>query len=162
MTSNTAPEFIFHDLFLKVPYKWAAGEYIGEFLKELRDSGKIYSNRCPGCGRWSCPPRPVCGVCHTKTEPKEKWKTLGPQGTLLGFCVTEQPFMMPTTGKMLEVPYSIGIILLDGAPATLQHRLAETDPAKLIPGMRVEAVFKPREERDGNIFDIVHFRTLGQ
>jgi len=160
MKSNIVPEFIFHDVMLKIPYKWAAGEYMGEFLTQLKETGNIYSNRCPACGRHSCPPRPVCGVCHAKTEPKEKWKAIGPQGTLLAFCVTEQSFMVPNTGKMLEVPYSIGVILLDGAPVTLQHRLVESDPEKLKPGMRVEAVFKPKEQRLGNIFDIVHFKTI--
>jgi uncharacterized OB-fold protein len=68
--------------------------------------------------------------------------------------------MVPNTGKMLEVPYSIGIILLDGAPVTLQHRLAESNTEKLKPGMRVEAVFKPKEQRLGDIFDIIHFKTI--
>ncbi|MBN1376252.1 MAG: Zn-ribbon domain-containing OB-fold protein [Dehalococcoidia bacterium] len=160
MKSKNVPEFIIRDIYLKIPYKWATGDYTGEFLTQIKESGQILGNRCPSCGRWSCPPRPICGVCHIKTEPREKWKALGPKGTVLGFCVTEQSFMVPNTGEMLEVPYSIAIILLDGAPVTLQHRLAESNPEKIKPGMRVEAVFKPKAERNGDIFDIVHFKTI--
>lgn len=160
MKRNETPELIFHDVMLKIPYKWAAGEYMGEFFNELRETGRICSSKCPACGRYSCPPRPVCGVCHTKLEPREKWKPVGPKGTLLAFCVSEQSFLVPNTGDMLEVPYSIGVILLDGAPVTLQHKLQENDPARLKPGMRVEAVFKPAEERKGDIFDIIHFKTI--
>lgn len=162
MKKNETPELIFHDALLKIPYKWAAGEYMGAFLTELKDSGRIYSSKCPACGRCSCPPRPVCGVCHTELEPREKWKPVGPKGTLLAFCVSEQSFLVPNTGDMLEVPYSIGVIMLDGAPATLQHKLQETDPGKLKPGMRVEAIFKPAAERKGDIFDIIHFKTIAE
>jgi uncharacterized OB-fold protein len=50
--------------------------------------------------------------------------------------------------------------MLDGAPCTLQHQMEETDPEKIKPGMRVEAILKPAAERKGNIFDIKHFVTI--
>jgi len=61
---------------------------------------------------------------------------------------------------MLKVPFAVGIVMLDGAPCTLQHQMEETDPAKIKPGMRVEAILKPAAERKGNIFDIKHFVTI--
>ena len=54
MKKNEERELIFHNVLLKIPYKWAAGDYTGEFLTELKETGKIYSNRCPNCGRYSC------------------------------------------------------------------------------------------------------------
>jgi uncharacterized OB-fold protein len=85
---------------------------------------------------------------------------VGPKGILLTFFICEQSFLIPTTGEMLEVPFSVGLVMLDGAPVMLQHQLEETDVEKIKPGMRVEAVFKPKEERKGNIFDIIHFKTI--
>jgi len=85
---------------------------------------------------------------------------VGPRGTVIGFSVVEQSFLVPTTGEMLEVPIGVGIILLDGAPVSLQHRLQETNSEKIKAGMRVEAVFKPREQRQANIFDILYFKTI--
>jgi hypothetical protein len=93
-------------------------------------------------------------------EERGKWVEVGPKGTVIGFSVVEQSFLVPTTGDMLEVPFSVGIILLDGAPVTLQHRLQETNPDKIKAGLRVEAVFKPKEQRQENIFDILYFRTI--
>lgn len=153
-------ELVTQEMLLKIPYRWSTGEYIGEFLQELRDSGRIYANKCPNCGRFRCPPWPVCGVCHTRMEERGKWVEVGPKGTVIGFSVVEQSFLVPTTGDMLEVPFSVGIILLDGAPVTLQHRLQETNPDKIKAGLRVEAVFKPKEQRQANIFDILYFRTI--
>jgi uncharacterized OB-fold protein len=160
MRQETTDELITHETLLKIPYQWAAGEYTGEFLRELRDSGRIYANKCPKCHRFRCPPGPVCGVCHTRMAEREKWVEVGPKGTLLAFSVAEQSFLIPTTGDMLEVPFSVGVILLDGAPASLQHRLEETNPDKIKVGMRVEAVFKPKEQRQANIFDIMHFKAI--
>lgn len=160
MQQKTTDELITLEMLAKIPYRWAAGEYIGEFLRELRDSGKIYVNKCPKCGRFRCPPGPVCSRCHTRMEEKEKWVEVGPKGTLISFFIAEQSFLVPTTGDMLEVPFSVGLILLDGAPVTFGHQLEETNPEKIEVGMRVEAVFKPKEQRQANIFDILHFKAV--
>jgi uncharacterized OB-fold protein len=76
--------------------------------------------------------------------------------------MAEQSFLLPTTGEMLKIPFAVGIVLLDGAQVILQHQLEETDPEKIKPFMRVEAVIKPKAERKGNIYDIVHFKTINE
>jgi hypothetical protein len=160
MEQKATEELIIQETVLKIPYRWAAGECISLFLWELKNSGRIYANRCPECGRFRCPPGPVCSMCHAKMQKREKWISVGPRGTLLAFFVVEQSFLVPTTGAMLQVPFSVGIILLDGAPVTLQHQLKETNPGKIKVGMRVEAVFKARKQRQANIFDILHFEAI--
>lgn len=160
MKSKEQLELVYLDMTLKMPFKWNTGEPLGEFFREIKQNGKIYANQCPTCGRNFCPPLGICTRDHTMCNGKDKWVSVGPKGTLLGFFICEQSFLVPTTGKMLEVPFSVGVIQLDGAPVTLQHCLQETDVEKIKRGMRVEAVFKPKEEREGNIFDIIHFRTI--
>ena len=55
-------------------------------------------------------------------------------------------------------------ILLDGTEAgrctPLYHILEETDIKKISIGMRVQAVWRPREERIGSLNDILYFRTI--
>lgn len=143
-----------------VPYRWSAGIYGGKFLTELRDNGKIYANKCPKCGFHCIYPRIACPRCSIRMEEWGKWIEVGPKGTVLLFNITEQPFLNPMTGKMLKVPMTVGLIQLDGAPVVFTHYLEETNPEKLCIGMRVEAVFKPREERKANINDILHFKTI--
>ena len=160
MKPKAQEELIYLDMTLKLPFKWRTGEPMGEFFRELKANGKIYANQCPKCGRNYCPPINVCTRDHSKCSEKDKWVAVGPKGTVLTFYISEQSFLIPTTGEMLKVPFSVGIVLLDGAPVTLQHQLEETDPEKIQPGMRVEAIFKPKAERKGNIFDIIHFKTI--
>jgi uncharacterized OB-fold protein len=145
---------------MNIPYNWGAGAFVGKALEELRDNGTIYANQCPQCGRFHLPPRMVCGRCHVEMEGFEKWVKVGPQGTVLLFTVTVRPFLEPETGKPRKVPYTVGTIQLDGAPVAFEHLLKETDPEKITVGMRVEAVFKPKEQRTGDLRDILHFKTL--
>jgi uncharacterized protein len=160
MQQKAQEELVYLDMTLKMPFKWNTGEPLGEFFRELKANGTIYSNACPTCGRVYCPPISVCTRDHTKCTEKDKWVAVGPKGTLLTFFVAEQSFLVPTTGEMLKVPFAVGIVMLDGAACTLQHQMQETDPEKIKPGMRVQAILKPEAERQGNIFDIVHFVTI--
>ena len=160
MSEKATQEQLILEWWMRVPYKWAAGAYVGKWLEELRDNGKIYANKCPNCGRFFTPARPVCGRCHVRMEEWGKWVEVGPKGTVLSCNVVEQSFWYPTKGEMLRVPFTVGIIQLDGAPTAITHYLEETSSEKLHIGMRVEAVLKPKEQRQGNIFDIIHFRTI--
>lgn len=145
---------------MNIPYNWGAGDFVGKALEELRDNGKIYANQCPQCGRFQLPPRMVCGRCHVEMEGFEKWVEVGPQGTVLLFTVTVKSFLEPETGKPREVPYTVATIQLDGAPVAFEHFLEETDPEKIKVGMRVEALLKPKEQRKGDLRDILYFKTL--
>jgi len=47
---------------------------------------------------------------------------------------------------------------MDGTDGGLVHYLGEVDSRDVRIGMQVEAVFKPKKERKGSIFDIKYFR----
>ena len=90
----------------------------------------------------------------------EEWVEVGPGGTLAGCTIVYVPFIDPMTGAQRPVPYGFGLIRFDGADTNIYHLLDETDPAGIGVGRRVEAVFKPREERVGSLADIRHFRVV--
>lgn len=140
-----------------LPYRWRAGLYLGRFFQELKDRGRIWANICPRCGAGHLPPRIFCGRCLTEMG---EWVEVGPRGTVLDFIVVMQPFSDVSTGKPRKVPYTSAVIALDGAPVSFTHFLDETDPSKLKRGLRVEAVFKPPEQRQGRMTDILYFRVL--
>ena len=58
-----------------------------------------------------------------------------------------------------EIP---AVIDIDGtSPAVgIMHKLGEVDPQAVRIGMRVQAVWKPPEEREGSILDIKYFKPL--
>jgi uncharacterized OB-fold protein len=62
----------------------------------------------------------------------------------------------------LEEPQMPAVIEIDGASSGMgiMHMLGEVDPDTLGIGMRVQAVWKPAEQRIGAITDIAYFKPL--
>lgn len=151
-------EFISIPITVDVPYRFAAGKYMSRFLIELRDNGKFFGIKCPKCGRVQLPPRVVCAVCHVKNE---EWIELSHAGTLLGFSIVHLPLTDPTTGLPHKTPYTYGTVRLDGSDSALDHLIdVEPDIEKVWVGMRVRVVLRPKEERTGDLSDILHFAPI--
>jgi uncharacterized OB-fold protein len=152
------PELLEVIIPLDLRYKWGAGRHLGAFLRALK-AGLIIANQCPECERLQLPPTPVCGRCHVAMG--ADWIELSHQGTVISYSFVVDPMYDAGIGDMRPVPYTIAAIVLDGGPdVAFFHRLEENDPEKVRVGMRVEAVFRPPQERQATMEDIIHFRTI--
>jgi uncharacterized protein len=138
-------------------YTYAAGRYASHFMVTLRDEGRILAIRDPGSGKVLIPPRAVSGLSG---EELHEWVEVGPQGTVTGCTIVETPFVDPMTGEQRPVPYGFGFVRLDGADTNIYHFLDATSHEEIEVGMRVEAVLKPAEEREGAMSDIMYFRRI--
>ena len=123
---------------------------ISRFFREIMENQRIMGTKCPKCGIVFCPPTSDCPKCWVPTE----WVDVGPQGTMLHYTLIN----LPALWIEKEVPYTLGLIKLDGADTGLMHFVDENDLPKLKNGLRVEAVFE--EERKGYITDIAHFKVI--
>lgn len=148
---------------VNMPFTESAGMYLSKFFTALRDEGKILANRCPSCQRIILPPRIMCGFCKARVEDKdENWVTLSDKGTVVSYTVTTEREVDRVTGKIVGEYYPTAFIRLDGGDewSLLAHFLSEPDPAKIHTGLRVQAVWKPKEQRRARMTDIMYFRTL--
>ena len=143
----------------KADYAWDEGVAIGRFLAGLKE-GTILGITCPQCNRVLVPPRMVCEHCFAPTS---NWVELPGTGTVKTFSIVTVRWDM----ERLETPMVPAVIALDGAApggggGGIMHILGEVDPTPeaVQIGMRVEAVWKPAEERTGAITDILYFRPL--
>ena len=151
-----APELLVMDYVLSLPCRFDAGRYMGRFLVELRDNKKIWANKCPSCGRITCPPVSFCDFCHG-VEMTE-WLEQNDEGVLRSAEVVLFEFIQPSTGQVQPVPWAHGNLLLDTG-ASLGHYLAPPDPTKLKRGERYKVVWK-EEGRVGDVHDIQHFKAV--
>lgn len=158
MRREKGKDYLYITLHTELPYQYSAGRYMSRFLTTLRDEARILASRCTHCGTVLVPPRVVCGNCFAEME---EFVEVGPRGTLKTFSVINFPFIDPFTGVQRPVPYGYAIVQLDGCDNGLPHFLDEIDVHKLRIGLRVEAVFKPQDERGGAMTDILHFRVIG-
>jgi uncharacterized OB-fold protein len=136
---------------LKVPYRYSMGGVPSKFFIEIRDNQKIMGIRCPSCDVVFVPPRSTCGRCFSQLQ---EWVEVGNQGTLETY--TQVRYSTPV--QPASAPFYYGIIKLDGADTGLAHMVGDLQGKEPRIGMRVQAVFK--EERKGNMLDILHFKPV--
>jgi len=119
------------------------------------EQGKLIGQRCPVCSKVYIPPR---GACPVDGVPTSENVELPDRGIVTTFCVVNVPFM----GQKIKPPYVAAYVLLDGADIALMHLILECDAADVRMGMRVEAVWRPREEWVPGLQNIEYFRPTGE
>ncbi len=127
-----------------------AGE---RFFREIKDNGKFVGTRCPKCNLIYLPPRIYCERCFNGLE---EWVEIPNRGIVYTFTAA----YVDLDDNRLEKPVIIALIRFDGIHGGLIHKLGEVEPGKVNFGMKVEAVFKEKEKREGNILDIEYFRPI--
>jgi uncharacterized protein len=100
---------------------------------------------------------PPHGADPATGQPTTEFVELPDKGTVTTFAIINIPFM----GQRIKPPYVAGYVLLDGADIPFLHLISEIDPSQVRMGMRVEAVWKPREEWGLGIDNILYFRPTG-
>jgi uncharacterized OB-fold protein len=139
---------------ISVTYEWSAGPAASGHLESLMN-GRFLGRRCTLCQQVYFPPRN--GVCPRCAAPLGDEVEVGPAGTITTFCVVNVPFL----GQKVKIPYVAAQILLDGADVSMQHLIQECETDDVRMGMRVEPVWKPRDEWGPSLENIEYFRPTG-
>ena len=124
------------------------------FLRALEE-GKLVGARTGEGGKVYFPAReadPATGQQLTE------FVELPDKGTVTTFAIINIPF----AGQRIQPPYVAAYILLDGADIPFLHLVTEIEATDVRMGMRVEAVWKPREEWGLGIDNIDYFRPTGE
>jgi uncharacterized OB-fold protein len=135
-------------------YTHSASPTEDPFLRGLME-GRLIAQRCPACEKVYFPPRPAC---PTDGVPTTEQIELADRGTITTYCVVNVPFL----GQRIPPPYVSAYVLLDGADIPFLHLLLGVAPEDVRMGMRVEAVWKPREEWGPTMQNIDHFKPSGE
>ncbi|MGY4098436.1 Zn-ribbon domain-containing OB-fold protein [Nocardia sp. R16R-3T] len=124
------------------------------YLRGLAE-GKLLGGRTDAAGKVYFPPR---GANPTDGRPTDEIIELPDRGIVTTFCIVNVPFM----GQRIEPPYVAAYVLLDGADIPVLHLVLGCDASEVRMGMRVEAVWKPREEWGFGLSNVDHFRPTGE
>ena len=135
-------------------YSWASGQAIGRFLEELKN-GRLIAKKCNKCNRILFPPRMFCEECFVDVD---EWVYIKDTGTVQTFSIS----YLDLDAKRIKDPILVGVISIDGASEKMgiMHYFGEMKPDELKIGMKVKAVWKPPEEREGSVLDIKYFKPL--
>jgi uncharacterized OB-fold protein len=138
---------------VSLDYVYAASPEESTFYRGL-DEGRILGQRCPSCHKVYVPPRSACPTDGTPTEGEIELSGLG---TITTFCIVNVPFL----GQKIAPPYVSAYVLLDGADIALLHLILGVPADEVRMGMRVKAVWRPREEWAYSLENIDHFAPAG-
>jgi hypothetical protein len=137
----------------RLEYTYTAGQATTRFLKGVAQ-GKILGERAPN-GKVYVPSRgadPQLGVATSEQV------ELPHVGTLTSFCIVNVAFY----GQGMEIPYTSGLILLDGSDLPIMHLIQECPVDDVHIGMRVEAVWVDEADLGPTLESIRYFRPNGE
>lgn len=124
------------------------------YLKALKE-GKLLGARTSKDGKLYFPAReadPATG------KVLDEFVELPDKGTVTTFAIINIPF----EGQRIKPPYVAAYVLLDGADIPFLHLVSDIAANEVRMGMRVEAVWKPRDQWDFGIDNIEYFRPTGE
>lgn len=142
------------DTTVRLPYHYVAGDYKARYLRALKDK-KMLGSKCSKTGKVFVPP---LTNSPESFAPADELVEVADRGTITTFCIVN----IPVIGRSLEIPYVAASVALDGADISIFALIQEVKPDEVRMGMRVEAVWKPDGERQGDHEDILHFRPTGE
>ncbi|MBV8860248.1 MAG: OB-fold domain-containing protein [Mycobacterium sp.] len=124
------------------------------FLRGLEE-GKLLGARTGNDGRVYFPPKEADPATGLELD---NFVELPDKGTVTTFAIINIPF----AGQRIKPPYVAAYVLLDGADIAFLHLIQEIDASEVRMGMRVQAVWKPREEWGLGIDNIEYFKPTGE
>jgi uncharacterized protein len=124
------------------------------FLRALEE-GKLLGARTGESGKVYFPPKEADPATGLELD---NFLELPDKGVVTTFAIINIPF----AGQRIKPPYVAAYVLLDGADIAFLHLVQEIDASEVRMGMRVQAVWKPREEWGLGIDNIEYFRPTGE
>jgi uncharacterized OB-fold protein len=128
------------------------------FLRAL-ENGKLLAGRTTGPdgqkGKVYFPAREADPATGKQLD---EFLELPDVGTVTTFAIINIPF----AGQRIKPPYVAAYVLLDGADIAFLHLVSDIDANEVRMGMRVKAVWRPREEWGLGIDNIEYFRPTGE
>jgi uncharacterized OB-fold protein len=139
---------------MRLEYRYSAGQATSRFLRGIAQ-GKILGQRCPTCKKVYVPPRGSCPRCAVPTEEEVQ---LSDKGTVTTFAIVR----VPSENIDVPLPFASTHIVLDGADLPFFSVVQECPVDQIRIGMRVQAVWVPKEELGPTLASIRYFKPIDE
>lgn len=137
---------------MQADYLYPSGVAGDKLFKHIMKNDSFLASKCPKCEKVYFPPRMYCEDCFCEI-PEAKWMEVPAAGTIkLHTVVTIDSY-----GEKLEEPRVIGMINIDNTDGTLLGLIKIDNIDEELRGKQVKAVFRPINEREGTLKDILYF-----
>jgi uncharacterized OB-fold protein len=140
---------------MQADYLYPNGVAGDKFFKHIMQNDSFLATKCEECGKVLFPPRLYCEDCFVEI-PDENWMEVPAQGTIRLYTVAT----INAHGKKLAKPRIMALIDINETDGAMLGVINSDDPEMDFTGAKVKARFKPREDREGTLKDIVHWDLL--
>jgi uncharacterized OB-fold protein len=140
---------------MQADYFYPSGVAGDKFFKHLMKNDTFLVSRCTKCNKTYCPPRLYCEDCYIEI-PNENWKEIPPMGRVKLYTVAK----LNAHGKKLATPKIMALIDIEGTNSSMLGIIASGDIKKEFSGVKVRAIFRPKDKREGTIKDILYFEEI--
>jgi uncharacterized protein len=134
---------------IPVNYQYTYGIGGDRFFRTLKEEGDFIASQCPSCGVRNIYPLSYCEACFSEIK---EYVSVGLMGELYSYTECLLDFQ----GKPHAEPHQLGLIRFAGVEGGVVHRL-KIGSSELQLGMKVKAVLKPSNGREGSLDDILYF-----
>jgi len=139
----TPKENLVMEHLVSLTYRERLTPNLNRFVDKLLD-GQIVGHKCPSCGRVYVPSKGYCPLCVVATSEADEVEVVD-TGTVTGFTIITP---VAYYGQKATDPFVYASVLLDGADTPLNGQdIVGIPHEQLRMGLRVKAVWKPKEER---------------
>ena len=139
---------------MQADYFYPNGLAGDKLFKHIMKNDNFLASKCPKCNKRYFPPRLYCEDCFCEI-PEKEWYEIPNTGTIKLHTTAT----IDTYGNKLETPRLIGMINIENTDSLILGIIKSDDIDKDLIGCKVEAVFKPKNQREGTLKDILYFKT---
>jgi uncharacterized protein len=145
-TAEAPKESLVMEHFVSLTYEDELTPTLDRYVDALLD-GRIVGHKCPQCQRVYVPGKGYCPLCVVATTDADEVE-VSDNGTVTGFTIITP---VAYYGQTETEPFVYASVLLDGAAGNLGGQdIVGIPPAEVRSGMRVKAVWKPKEQRNAD------------
>ena len=139
---------------IRLEYRYTPGTAPSQFLRGMKE-GRFQGRRCPKCTKVYFPPRGGCSMCGVEFA---EAVDIADTGTLVTYTVVNVNF----ANRAIELPYVAAEVRFDGADITTSVLLRGVAVDEVRQGMRVKAVWLPKEQWDYSMSNIEHVEPIDE
>jgi len=138
---------------MQADYLYPSGVAGDKFFKHIMKNDSFLAAKCPKCKKTFFPPRLYCEDCFLEISEND-WFEVPASGKIKLSTVAT----IDTYGNKLDKPKVVAMISIDKTDCSLLGIIQTNNPDEKLIGIQVEAVFKPKNQREGTLKDILYFK----
>jgi len=140
---------------MQADYLYPNGVAGDKFFKYIKNNDGFLATPCKKCNKVLFPPRLYCEDCFSEI-PEEDWIQVPASGTIRLFTIAR----INAHGKRMKEPKVMALIDIDQTDGALLGVINSKDLEKDHTGLRVRAIFRPMDQREGTLKDIINWEII--